>query len=223
MAAGTLTWCRFKDEASQLLRHSDRIKDGWEWTEVEEDQAGGSFLVKKDVIRPVGERVDVKDCVPLEEAEDEDNSDVLGVEYNMEEADTNTVPCELKETEYYRYQYHVLYSTSYSVPVLYFIASRPDGSLASLDEVWSIVPGSFQSRLQDDRWTFLTQQEHPVLGCPMFQLHPCHTATMMQPLMQETQDKDRGSCNYLVSWLSSVGPVVGLNLPLSYAQIGHVT
>ncbi|CAH1243254.1 ATG10 [Branchiostoma lanceolatum] len=125
MAAGTLTWCRFKDEASQLLRHSDRIKDGWEWTEVEEDQAGGSFLVKKDVIRQVDERVDARDCVPLEEAEDEDNSDVLGVEYNMEEADTNTVPCELKETEYYRYQYHVLYSTSYSVPVLYFIASRP--------------------------------------------------------------------------------------------------
>ncbi|XP_078573981.1 ubiquitin-like-conjugating enzyme ATG10 [Branchiostoma floridae x Branchiostoma japonicum] len=223
MAAGTLTWCRFKDEASQLLRHSERIKDGWEWTEVEVDQAGGSFLVKKDVVRPTSERVCVKHCVPLEDREDEDDTDVLDVEDSMEEADINTVQCEVKETQYYRYQYHVLYSTSYCVPVLYFIASRPDGSQASLDEVWSSVPASFQSRLQDDRWTFLTQQEHPVLGCPMFQLHPCHTATMMQPLMQETQDKEMGRCSYLVSWLSTVGPVVGLNLPLSYAQVGHVT
>ncbi|KAI8508878.1 E2-like conjugating enzyme atg10 [Branchiostoma belcheri] len=223
MAAGTLTWCRFKDEASQLLRHSDRIKDGWEWTEVEASQEGGSFLVKKDVIRPVCERVCAEACQPLEEEEDEEDTDVLVVEDSTEEADINTVQCETKDTQYYRYQYHVLYSTSYSVPVLYFIASRPDGSLASLDEVWSSVPAGFQSRLQDDRWTFLTQQEHPVLGCPMFQLHPCHTATMMQPLMQETQDGERGSLNFLVSWLSTVGPVVGLSLPLSYAQIGHVT
>ncbi|XP_077981887.1 ubiquitin-like-conjugating enzyme ATG10 [Glandiceps talaboti] len=116
-----------------------------------------------------------------------------------------------------QYEYHVLYSLSYSVPVLYFNASKEDGKLLSLEEVWNNVPGSYQSRISDDRWSFITQQEHPLLCRPFYQLHPCHTADMMQAIGIDWSCQDN---NYLISWLSTVGPVVGLNLALSYGTLG---
>ena len=33
-----------------------------------------------------------------------------------------------------------------------------EGSLVSLDEVWSLVPQTYRERLQEERWTFITQQ-----------------------------------------------------------------
>lgn len=39
----------------------------------------------------------------------------------------------------------------------------------------------------------------------------------MTPVLKNPQKINR-NINYVTSWLSIVGPVVGLNLPLSYAQ-----
>lgn len=60
-------------------------------------------------------------------------------------------------------------------------------------------------------------QEHPILGQPFFVLHPCKTDEFMTPVLKNSQKINR-SVNYITSWLSVVGPVVGLNLPLSYAR-----
>ncbi|XP_076462364.1 ubiquitin-like-conjugating enzyme ATG10 isoform X2 [Babylonia areolata] len=110
-----------------------------------------------------------------------------------------------------RCQYHVVYSHSYSVPVLFFNVCKSDGSRLSLEEVWRRVPHEFQQRFHHHKWATLTQQEHPLLGSPFFMLHPCHTATLMSQVPCP-QDKRY----YLVKWLSSVGPVVGLHLPPAY-------
>ncbi|XP_021379052.1 ubiquitin-like-conjugating enzyme ATG10 isoform X2 [Mizuhopecten yessoensis] len=115
------------------------------------------------------------------------------------------------------YEYHIVYSRSYNVPVLYFNVYKPDGSMMSLTEVWDRVPGVYRDRLQQDRWTFLTQQEHPILGRPYFQLHPCHTADLMEQVVGLFPPGQHS--NYIVSWLSAVGPVVGLDLPLNFAQM----
>ncbi|XP_020893471.1 ubiquitin-like-conjugating enzyme ATG10 isoform X3 [Exaiptasia diaphana] len=121
---------------------------------------------------------------------------------------------------YLKYEYHVTYSPSYGVPVLYFITYTQDGCPLGLQDVWSAIPHVYQQRLQAERWTFLTQQEHPFLGKPFFQLHPCHTADMMKCILMRASDESslttRRKTNYLVTWLSSVGPVVGLELPLAY-------
>ncbi|XP_071478768.1 ubiquitin-like-conjugating enzyme ATG10 [Diadema antillarum] len=114
-----------------------------------------------------------------------------------------------------QFEYHILYSQSYSVPVLYFTASKSDGRLLSLDEVWQMVPPAYQERLRHERWTFITQQEHPYLGRPFFQLHPCHTTDLMGAVLSPGSM----SGNYVVTWLSSVGPVVGLHLPLQFSQL----
>ncbi|ESO94518.1 hypothetical protein LOTGIDRAFT_67210, partial [Lottia gigantea] len=111
------------------------------------------------------------------------------------------------------YEYHIVYSSSYSVPVLYFNVYKADGKLLSLENIWKIVPDVYQQELQADKWSILTQQEHPLLGRPFYQLHPCHTEMMMKNIRTMLDKR----CDYLISWISSVGPVVGLNLSLQYA------
>eukprot|EP00057_Strongylocentrotus_purpuratus_P010345 XP_011664819.1 PREDICTED: ubiquitin-like-conjugating enzyme ATG10 [Strongylocentrotus purpuratus] len=112
-----------------------------------------------------------------------------------------------------QFEYHIIHSASYNVPVLYFTACKSDGKLLTLEEVWRQVPGSYQERLRHQRWTFITQQEHPLLGRPFFQLHPCRTADLMKSVAPISKG------NYVMTWLSSVGPVVGLELPLAFANL----
>lgn len=111
------------------------------------------------------------------------------------------------------YEYNIVYSHSYGVPVLYFNVYTTEGAVVGLEEVWGAVPPPHSEQVDRDRWTMLTQQEHPLLGRPYFQLHPCHTADLMK------QVPPCRHSNYLVTWLSAVGPVIGLRLPLAYARL----
>ncbi|XP_056149661.1 ubiquitin-like-conjugating enzyme ATG10 [Lampris incognitus] len=117
-----------------------------------------------------------------------------------------------------QYEYHILYSCSYRVPVLYFRASSLEGRSVSLQELWSTVHPNYRLRLQHNPLNTITQQEHPLLGQPFFVLHPCRTEGFMKPVLQAALQESR-QVNYLVSWLSVVGPVVGLEVPLSYSTI----
>ncbi|XP_010149481.1 PREDICTED: ubiquitin-like-conjugating enzyme ATG10, partial [Eurypyga helias] len=118
--------------------------------------------------------------------------------------------------EVIRYEYHVLYSNSYRVPVLYFRAGFLDGRPLTLDEIWKSVHACYQARLLEGPWDTITQQEHPLLGQPFFVLHPCRTSEFMSSVLTGSQHRHT---NYIILWLSTVGPVVGLNLPLSYAKL----
>ncbi|XP_064625045.1 ubiquitin-like-conjugating enzyme ATG10 [Lineus longissimus] len=127
--------------------------------------------------------------------------------------DEDSAALDIPTSETCNYEYHIVYSASYGVPVLYFNACKQDGQLLSLEDIWRNVPQYHQDRLRHEKWTFITQQEHPLLGRPFFQVHPCHTST----LMKQVPEKPR---NYVVSWLSVVGPVVGIDVPMSYSEIG---
>uniref|UniRef100_A0A1A8RH74 Ubiquitin-like-conjugating enzyme ATG10 n=1 Tax=Nothobranchius rachovii TaxID=451742 RepID=A0A1A8RH74_9TELE len=61
----------------------------------------------------------------------------------------------------------------------------------------------------------LSQQEHPLLGQPFFYLHPCKTEEFMKLVLTAAEDKHR-PMNYVLLWLSLVGPAVGLDVPLEY-------
>ncbi|PRD35409.1 UNVERIFIED_CONTAM: Atg10 [Trichonephila clavipes] len=111
--------------------------------------------------------------------------------------------------KYTVFVYHIIYSHSYSVPVLWFTAQHEDGKLLSLEELWKQIPSCFKSSESDSKWNTLTQQEHPVLGIPYFMVHPCYTADLLSACH---------SSNYIISWLSIVGPVAGLTLSLNYAK-----
>lgn len=107
------------------------------------------------------------------------------------------------------YDFHVVYSPSYRVPVLYFHAQTTDGQPLNQDEIKKKLPSKSIEVLMESKWTFITQQEHPYLNRPWYMLHPCGTSEWMKLLVAGHNSIDQ----YLVSWFSVVGQVFGLKLP----------
>ncbi|XP_017771507.1 PREDICTED: ubiquitin-like-conjugating enzyme ATG10 [Nicrophorus vespilloides] len=102
------------------------------------------------------------------------------------------------------FEYNVVYDLSYGVPKLCFNVFRTDGSMLQLNECIHVLGFDGEPVL------VLTQMDHPVLQRPFFTLHPCKTSEFM--------DFCSNSKNPLVSWLSAIGPTVGLNLANEYSQ-----
>ncbi|XP_021907198.1 ubiquitin-like-conjugating enzyme ATG10 [Carica papaya] len=117
--------------------------------------------------------------------------------------------------EAHYYDFHIVYSTSYRVPVLYLRAYYSDGRALSFDEIERDLPGC-SAALLESKWTFLTQEEHPYLQRPWCKLHPCGTSEWIKLLYLGDVDlAKRGVAIdiYLLSWFSVVGQVVGLRVP----------
>ncbi|KAI8084603.1 autophagocytosis associated protein [Halteromyces radiatus] len=103
--------------------------------------------------------------------------------------------------------HHIVYSSTYQVPVLYFDAYFPDGTRLGLDEIYEyIVPQVYQDDLKISpiqAQGAITQADHPLLGRPFWYIHPCDTQTLLQTIMQDVFIE-----NYIKIWLSLVGPLV---------------
>jgi ubiquitin-like-conjugating enzyme ATG10 len=106
-----------------------------------------------------------------------------------------------------KYDFHIVFSESYAVPVLYFNISQLDGSLLSLDDIWKL----FIHKNTSDMYETITQQEHPILHRPFFVLHPCHTENLLKKVIDQTAKKR------FLFWLSIYGQSVGLPLLVNYA------
>ncbi|XP_059395338.1 ubiquitin-like-conjugating enzyme ATG10 isoform X3 [Carassius carassius] len=192
-----------------FLQHSETIQDGWSWEQIKDTDEG---FMKKTVLMPVKPSVLHKqhECSIQDE-----NMVTDDIQANVEDETAGVqAVCEIHAV--LRYEYHVLYSCSYQIPVLYFRASTLDGRPLSLEEVWSNVHPNYRQRLQQGPWDTLTQQEHPLLGQPFFMLHPCRTEEFMKPALDLAQAENK-RMNYIVTWLSIVGPVLRLDVPLSYS------
>ncbi|EEC69345.1 hypothetical protein OsI_38455 [Oryza sativa Indica Group] len=111
------------------------------------------------------------------------------------------------------YDYHVVYSFSYKVPVLYFQGHQAGGQLLTLDEIKEDLPSHSLKLLGESKWTFITREEHPHFSRPWFTLHPCGTSDCMKLLLEGVENKDQ-HVQYLPAWLSVVGQAVGLKIPL---------
>lgn len=194
-----------------FLQHSDSIQDGWCWEQIKGADEG---FMRKTVLIPVRSSGLHNPHVCTKQAENQDLIEE-NVQENVED-ETAGVQAVCESRAVLRYEYHVLYSCSYQIPVLYFRASTLDGRPVSLDEVWSNVHPNYRQRLLQGPWDTLTQQEHPLLGQPFFMLHPCRTEEFMKPALDLAQAEHK-TANYIVTWLSVVGPVVGLDVPLSYS------
>ncbi|XP_069669134.1 ubiquitin-like-conjugating enzyme ATG10 [Periplaneta americana] len=191
---GSISLEEFLSCASQLTEISDSISDGWTHKNKEVPEA--SYLMKRIVLPDFEDKSDTSAALlPLEEPLDK----------ALEDDNAIAAP----QSRVLTWEYHVLYSASYAVPTLYFNVWKEDGSLLSLDQIWQRVQENFQ---QQDRWSVLTQQEHPILRRPFYMLHPCRTGEFL--------DNFKGkSANILVTWLSSVGPAVGMTLPAQYGSV----
>ncbi|KAJ0234084.1 Ubiquitin-like-conjugating enzyme ATG10 [Hirschfeldia incana] len=149
-------------------------------------------------------------------AEEEESVDVTADWSEKEESiEDHTVLVQSVDGEAHYYDYHIIYSASYMVPMLYFRGYSSDGKPLSLDVIKRDLPSSSVSLLLESKWTFITQEEHPYLNRPWFKLHPCGTEEWIK-LLSESRSSD--GCQmpielYLVSWFSVVGQVVGLKIP----------
>ena len=131
-------------------------------------------------------------------------------------------------------QLHVLYSSTYSVPVLYFSACTNSGVSVEIEQVYARAPAYISEN--DARWSMISQgvrradqcafvrasqlnlQEHPVVGIPFFFIHPCNTAALMKELC--TTAARTSHSHYVISWMSVLCAVLNVNItPLRNAVL----
>ncbi|XP_023556763.1 ubiquitin-like-conjugating enzyme ATG10 isoform X2 [Octodon degus] len=196
----------FQHYCAEFLKHSQQIGDGWEW-KASKDSSDG-YLCKthfqaKATARslPGASTEEGETWFPMERGWPglwdhrltfHCSCPPRGSEEALEvPSDDSEVPMTAAATEVVRYEYHVLYSCSHQVPVLYFRASFADGRPLALQDIWDGVHECYQARLRQGPWDTITQQEHPVLGQPFFVLHPCKTTEFMTPVLKNSQKINR--------------------------------
>ncbi|XP_066582643.1 ubiquitin-like-conjugating enzyme ATG10 isoform X2 [Prorops nasuta] len=196
--SGTITWETFLENAESFLRVSDKLLDGWTF-HGEKDVPGQAYLARQaKIFIPIDDGM-----VNSAEATD-DWCEELGSVLQEDPFVGASSPESPLITEH-----HILWSLSYSVPVLYFNAWKSDFSgmnVVSVEEVQKYL------HHLDLKYTELSQAIHPIVGTPFLFLHPC----MSHELLRNTAK----SKNQLVSWLSSVAPAAfHLNLNTEYYKL----
>jgi len=180
----SLSWSEFKEQASVFLSSTITHGDDWEWSQVSE-RPGYGYLAKKRVAPKVVDHpfTTILNPIPLSEGEEEeDESDEIpGLDDVIDmDDDQATLQHDPKiNSNLYIFDYHIVYSTTYQQPVLYFNAFKPDGKLLTHNEILytlQISPGS-------ENHPFISQKEHPVLGIPFYHIHPCETSKLMKEIL----------------------------------------
>ncbi|KAF9958442.1 hypothetical protein BGZ72_000361 [Mortierella alpina] len=118
--------------------------------------------------------------------------------------------------------YHIIFSPSYQVPVLYFNAYRHDGAAISLEEIYeSLVPTEWRSSIRDAGLNGgISQQDHPILNLPYFYMHPCETVPLMETIALSRADESNSTSfleDYIMTWLSFTGQAIGITVPTDVA------
>ena len=106
MCDGTISWPSFVEQCESLLIKSSSIGDTWAWSG-ESSEEGGRYLVKR-----CSQTIPVKHdshCVRDDDSDEEDDM------VRDDDAACLYTPSLLVTAEY-----HITYSSSYNVPVLYF-------------------------------------------------------------------------------------------------------
>ncbi|KAI8053793.1 hypothetical protein BDF22DRAFT_438228 [Syncephalis plumigaleata] len=118
--------------------------------------------------------------------------------------------------EWITWRYHIDYSPSYRLPVLYFHGWYADGTAVDLNDLpvnnQTSEPNPLQSNL---RQGYITQSSHSINGLSAYQLHPCGSADLLRTVAGSTSIP---LCHYIASWLSLVGASVDLNVSSDYIQ-----
>ncbi|KAL6271060.1 hypothetical protein ACE6H2_027971 [Prunus campanulata] len=164
-----------------------------------------------------------KTCLPgsskkghVASQEDVDEISLTEGEEEVEPVDNATLVETNNSPQVCYYDFHIVYSDSYRVPVLYFRSYYIDGHPLALDEIEKDLPACSAKVLLESKWTFITQEEHPYLNRPWYKLHPCGTSEWMKLLFLGDDSLAKNGVaveQYLVSWLSVVGQVVGIRIP----------
>ncbi|CAC5386397.1 ATG10L [Mytilus coruscus] len=161
MAAGSISGDEFVKLAHDFLVLAEKTKDSWKIKEIPDKQF---YLSKKEVKKISRQHIEQKQVINSISSHWSIKQVFLQCRWIQYEDLTSIdkeddCQLELSSTECVTYEYHVVYSHSYNVPVLYFNVYHQNGKLLSLDEVWSDIPECYRDRLLEERWSFITQQK----------------------------------------------------------------
>ncbi|TGZ56784.1 ubiquitin-like-conjugating enzyme ATG10 isoform X2 [Temnothorax longispinosus] len=197
---GTVTWEEFLENAEKFLVVSAKISDGWE-LRGDKDIPGEAYLVRRAKCFVPNDSATKKDG----STGDDDDAEEFHVKFREDPHEATST----SETPFI-IEHHILWSVSYSVPVLFFNGWKSDFpgiNPVSVNEAQTV----HGSKLN---YTELSQAIHPIVGTPFLQLHPCLSQGLLRTMSK--------SKNKLVSWLSCVAPAA-LNLKIhpEYFKLTH--
>ncbi|XP_014474214.1 PREDICTED: ubiquitin-like-conjugating enzyme ATG10 isoform X2 [Dinoponera quadriceps] len=173
---GTVTWEEFVENAGKFLAVSDKLSDGWEFRG-DKDIPGQAYLVRKTVCFLPDDSIWRND-----EAADDNDGDIEEFHARFQE-DPHEAPS-VAETPFIT-EHHILWSMSYSVPVLFFNGWKsdyPGVNPVSVNEAQTV----HSSKLN---YTELSQAIHPIVGTPFLQLHPCLSRELLRGMPDRRNDE----------------------------------
>ncbi|KAL6783956.1 hypothetical protein ACKKBG_A04180 [Auxenochlorella protothecoides x Auxenochlorella symbiontica] len=115
------------------------------------------------------------------------------------------------------FTYHILYSPSYRVPVLHFTAHDSAGATIHGLDILPHLPGPADGDASPLD-SVLSQEDHPFLDEPFFQVHPCASQDTLALMLRGARGIPQGTSQllrYMIAWLSVAAQPVGLAVPLS--------
>lgn len=173
----------FNKNINEIFEKSKLIGDSWKLLKASNNQDALFYL----------ERIEQKCIKPSKQDE------------------TKAQDLESTRSEIYTFVYHVIFSDSYSVPVLYLNVYKSNGSSLNYDELYSYF--NLNSKLNDAYDLVITQQEHPILFKPFYFVHPCKTADWM---IATNPNQNESILNYTLKWMSFVFASFNINLDVKY-------
>ncbi|KAJ2746816.1 E2-like conjugating enzyme atg10 [Coemansia sp. BCRC 34301] len=197
-----------------LARYSSSLSASGTCFEQRTSRAGRQYLVLRRAIYAESIAVGtVAESTVFSETDIEDDDPVVVSPASTQEGTSDGTYIE----------YHVVYSATWRVPVLYVRVVLSDGEVV-LDgaQVCDMVTGDAQVRQAMTAVPFggaLGVADHPELNAPFLYLHPCHTADLLRAVVPSSLGCNEmdvisvGPDEYLAAWLSLSGPAVGLALP----------
>jgi ubiquitin-like-conjugating enzyme ATG10 len=114
-----------------------------------------------------------------------------------------------------KFDYWILYSISYQVPVLYFMVYNEDHQPLTHEQILTyIIPHQFRREFIQLGILGISLTTHPIIQTLCWFLHPCGTAELINQVLQTSHT----NCSWIASWLSLIGGVIRLYLDDSYAS-----
>ncbi|ETV94064.1 hypothetical protein H310_12096 [Aphanomyces invadans] len=221
----SMSWDAFRAAASALTVFQGALMDvnhpfaeewNWEWeiaapsNPLHRAYPGYGYLISRNNVRHVG-------AAPLDEGSCGTHDGELDVGERFV-----SDPCAVDPTTnsvdgcMCMYEFHVVYSPTYKVPLLYLRGHLVDGTLLNTQTV--------QQHMSTPGAKFISQDEHPVLGLPFYVLHPCETAACLSLLLDQrvsTASSTRPPLpplQHLLAWLTLVQPCTRIRVPASFAM-----